>query len=83
MITKELLKTEIDKVQDKYLEALYQIIAAFEVPRAAMPRDRAVTTKGEAESNWHEFIQATYGSLADAPIARGDQGKYEIREEIK
>ncbi|MEK7729892.1 MAG: hypothetical protein AAB354_15905 [candidate division KSB1 bacterium] len=83
MITKELLKTEIDKVQDQYLEALYQVIAAFEIPRRIVTIDRPITMKHIAESSWHDFIKATYGSLADAPIARGDQGKYEIREEIK
>jgi hypothetical protein len=28
-------------------------------------------------------LKTTYGSLSDAPITRGDQGKYEIREGIK
>ncbi len=83
MITKELLKTEIDKVQDKYLEALYQVIAAFEMPRRIVAIDRPLTTKESVESSWHDFIKATYGSLADAPITRGVQGKYEVREEIQ
>ncbi len=83
MITKELLKTEIDKVQDKYLEALYQVIAAFEMPRRVVAMDRPVTMKASVEANWHDFIKATYGSLADAPITRGEQGQYETREEIK
>jgi len=29
MITRELVKAEIDKVQDKYLEILYRIIKAL------------------------------------------------------
>jgi len=32
--------------------------------------------------NWHDFIKETYGCLADAPIERGPQGEYEIREII-
>jgi len=62
---------------------LYQVIAAFEMPRIPIPRERALALKEIADANWQEFINATYGSLADAPIIRGDQGKYEMREEIK
>lgn len=83
MITKELLKNEIDKVQDKYLDALYQIISAFETPRHIVGIDRPITMNTDFESSWHDFIKATYGSLADAPITRGEQGQYEMREEIK
>ena len=32
MITKQVLKEEIDHVRDEYLEALYQIIRAFKSP---------------------------------------------------
>ncbi len=31
MITKELIKTEIDNVQDEYLEALYRFIKSLEI----------------------------------------------------
>ena len=34
MITKQLLKDEIDQVQDVYLEALYKILKAFGPPVA-------------------------------------------------
>ena len=34
-------------------------------------------------SNWHEFIEKTYGCLADDPIERYSQGEYEIRVEIE
>ncbi|MBM3236918.1 hypothetical protein FJZ31_11560 [Candidatus Poribacteria bacterium] len=33
--------------------------------------------------SWHDFIKETYGCLADDPIERGPQGKYEIREVIE
>ena len=35
------------------------------------------------QSEWHDFIQETYGCLAGAPIERGEQGKYEVREAIR
>lgn len=82
MITKELLKSEIDKVQDKYLEALYQIIGAFEMPRRIETIAWPNSTAQGGELNWHEFIKATYGSLAEAPITRGEQGHNTRREEI-
>jgi len=33
-------------------------------------------------SRWSDFVAKTYGSMADDPIARGDQGSYEKREEL-
>jgi hypothetical protein len=32
---------------------------------------------------WHEFIEATYGCLADDPITRGPQGEPDKRELIQ
>jgi hypothetical protein len=64
MITRELLKAEIDKVQDRYLELLYRIIKALVNPEpsvVAMPQVDAQL------SSWHSFIQQAYGSLADDP----------------
>ena len=85
MITKELIKAEIDKVEDKYLEALYKIIKALETPAEIETAGLSAAVsiiEDIGEFNWHDFIEETYGSLADAPIERGDQGKFEIREEI-
>jgi len=36
-----------------------------------------------APSDWHEFLQATYGSLRNSPIQRWDQGEYEEREPLE
>ena len=86
MITKELLKKELDKVQSEYLDALYRVIKAFEPTVEAESFDQLIskeTIKSDTQSSWHEFINATYGCLADDPIERGDQGKYEIREVIE
>lgn len=82
MITKELIKAEIDRVQDKYLEVLYKIIKALVSPtdEVASPKTTTVITKKVEDLEWHNFIEETYGCLADAPIERGEQGQYEIRE---
>ncbi|AHJ30538.1 hypothetical protein PN465_01695 [Nodularia spumigena CS-584] len=32
---------------------------------------------------WHDFINMTYGCLADDPIIRHPQGEYEERETIE
>jgi hypothetical protein len=31
---------------------------------------------------WQAFIDSTYGSLADDPIERGDQGEIRVRDEL-
>lgn len=80
MVTKALLKLEIDKVQEKYLEALYQVIAAFEMPRRIVALERPLVTKEGGTTEWHDFINSTYGSLADAPITRGEPGINAERE---
>ena len=77
MITRELVKAEIDKVQDRYLEVIYRIIKAL-----VSPPELVVGTPQKTTSNWHQFIEETYGSLTDDPIERGEQGQYEIREAI-
>lgn len=79
MITRELIKAEIDKVQDRYLGVLYRIIKALINPSVPV----AATSQIDVQiSNWHNFIEQTYGSLADDPIKRGEQGQYEVREAI-
>lgn len=37
----------------------------------------------QATLSWHDFIKETHGCLADDPIERGPQAKYEIREVIE
>ncbi len=82
MITKEILKAEIDHIRDEYLEILYKIIKALESPTEAESHQTTSTEINE-ESEWHNFIQETYGSLAKFPIERGEQGIYEARETIE
>jgi hypothetical protein len=75
MVTKELLKSEIEKVQDQYLGVLYRIIKALGEPSSR---------RTEAEqSSWEAFVAETYGSMAESPIDRGSQGSFEIREPIR
>jgi hypothetical protein len=77
LITRDLLKEEIDKVQDNYLNVLYRIIKALE-----NPLDSEDFRKLEI-SDWKNFIDATYGCMADNQIDRGEQGSYEIREVVR
>jgi hypothetical protein len=112
VVTKDLLKAEIDKVPDQNLGILYKIVRAFEDPAEDVGRlyqivdelvRRGVTLEqarreferqfivASLKSNrprfqpddavsWKAWIAATYGSMGDAPIERGEQGSYEVRE---
>ena len=86
MITKKIIKAEIDKIQERYFEILYQVIKAFEI---SSERDISKTENSDANAvretskqKWYEFIEKTYGCLRDDPIERGKQGSFEIRKEI-
>lgn len=81
MITKELVKAEVEKVKEDYLEVLDKISKIF----AAPPKEdngKIATSLAEKDDkfDWHAFIAQTYGCLAGDPIDRGDQGVYEVRE---
>jgi len=39
--------------------------------------------KSHSNKSWQSFIEGTYGSFANAPIRRGDQGQYETRETLE
>lgn len=74
-ITKELLKQEIDYIQDQYVDALYMIIKAFEYPSPpSVPPD--------TEAEWRTFLETFAGICADAPLERGEQGRNEVREPL-
>lgn len=84
MITRELLKAEVEKVKDDYLDVLYKIIKIFEAPPKVDNGNIAVSLGENGNKfDWHAFIAQTYGCLADNPIARGDQGGYESREAMQ
>ena len=80
MVTRNLIKEEIDKVQDSHLEILYRIVKALE---AQIDSEIFPTPKETKISNWKEFIESTYGYMVDDPIYRGEQGQYETREAIR
>jgi hypothetical protein len=75
VITKELLKAEIDKVPEENLGVLYRIVKALEEPR----EESGLGARAEDATAWKAWIAETYGSTADAPIERGEQGSYEVR----
>lgn len=77
MITRDLIKSEIDKVPDEELPALYRIVKALEQPAEPM----ASASTGVEE--WKVFLRETYGSTAPAPIERGAQGRSEVREPLE
>ncbi len=84
MITREILKREIDNVQDDYLPALYRIIKAFELPPENSAKDITGDSQEKTEHHdWKAFIQETYGCLKKDPIERGPQGEFETRMEIE
>jgi hypothetical protein len=74
MVTKELIRTEIEKVQEQHLGALYRVVKALEEPSRPGRSD---------EPDWRDFIAETYGSMADDPITRGEQDSYESREPLR
>lgn len=83
LVTKERLKREIDKVQDGYLDVLFQIVQAFEYappPNVREPSLSSPVSDEDAMQEWLRFVETTYGSLASDPIERGEQGNYEVRE---
>ncbi|CAB1078641.1 hypothetical protein D1AOALGA4SA_6377 [Olavius algarvensis Delta 1 endosymbiont] len=52
MITKEIIKSEIDNLKDEYLEILYRIIKAFEIP---VPEETEKLELINKHSEWHNF----------------------------
>ncbi|MCX6582191.1 MAG: hypothetical protein NT166_18630 [Candidatus Aminicenantes bacterium] len=82
MITKELLKREIDNVQDEYLTPLYKIIKTFEYPDDLDNIEFEDEEDDHKKKDWLKFIDKFAGCLSDTPIERRDQGYFETREEI-
>ena len=76
LITKEQLKSEIENVPSEHWPVLYRIIRALEEPAAGMKRGNSL------KRDWRQFVAETYGCMADAPIERGDQARFEIREDF-
>ncbi|MEZ4525625.1 MAG: hypothetical protein R2941_06860 [Desulfobacterales bacterium] len=77
MISREIIKSEISKVDNQYLEILYHIIKAFESVPVSEQENRV---SQPIDKEWISFIESTYGCLSDDPVERGEQGVFEIRE---
>jgi len=86
MISRELLKTEIDKVKSEHLELLYGIIRLLEGDvreGAASALAQTPACETGVPLDWYEFVANTYGCLSDAPIVRGEQGQHDSREAVE
>lgn len=75
MITREEIKTEIDKVREEFLPALYRIVKALEQP--------GEPGRLPVQDDWKAFVAETYGSTAADPIELGRQGHFEVREPLE
>ena len=80
MVTKQLVKDEIDNIPEEHLPVLYRIVLALEDGTDSELQAKSAGTPGsDGEHAWRDFVAETYGCLADDPIERGDQGWYEDR----
>lgn len=77
MTTRELIKNEIDQVQEHYLNLLHRIIRAL-MPNSSVSSTLQMTQ--EPTASWDEFLNDTYGVFRDEPLERSPQGTLEIRE---
>lgn len=80
-VTKDQIKAEIDKVRDEDLGVLYRIVLALE----SAPQGIEVASPPAADPSpeeWRAFVARTYGSFADSPLERGEQGVPEVREPL-
>ncbi len=80
MISRQILKEEIDKVQESYLYVLYRIIKLFENPGWLRDLEMNKYKVKEKENDWYQFLKKYAGCLANDPIVRGEQGQFEVRE---
>ena len=78
MTTRDLIKSEIDRLQEQDLYFLHRII------RALLPTSSTTSVPDqEEEESWEEFLQNTYGAFRDDPLERGPQGTLETREVLE
>ncbi len=80
MITKSLIKEEIEKVADEHLVVLYRIVQALE-GMTAEPPVAEVQPYGNG-NRWHDFVAETYGCMTDAPLERSGEGTLEVLEDL-
>jgi len=68
------VEANLDKRDGRSLGIVHRIIASLGPP--------ADEGDGKAQS-WNDFLASTYGSMADAPFERGDQGEPENRSLLR
>lgn len=83
MISRQIIKEEIDKVQDGYLDVLYRIVKVFEYPERLKDLEIDKPCEKNEKEEWRLFLDKYAGCLADDPIERGDQGQFETRENFE
>jgi len=87
MITKNLLKAQIDRIPYEYIDVIYKIIQAFENITDNIDEKKrkkpGLYTQNYNKKEWLEFLNDTYGCFKNDPIKRWDQGEFEIRETIQ
>lgn len=75
---RERVKDEVDKVKEQHLEYLYDFVKIVSQWPEQTPEKKLVE-----EGSWQQFVTSTYGSLADTPIKRWNEGPFETREPIE
>lgn len=80
MVTRDLIKHEIDRLREDDLPFLHRIIRAL-IP--ASPTTSVIPQQQDTDESWDEFLQSTYGLFRDEPLERGPQGSFEIREALE
>lgn len=86
MISRELVRLEVDKVRAEYLDLLYRIIQILEngaTDQMASIQADVGADELSGDRDWHKFVASTYGCLSEAPISRGEQGRHENREAME
>ncbi|NJL26722.1 MAG: hypothetical protein HC897_02035 [Thermoanaerobaculia bacterium] len=73
MTIREQVRAKLEKVDDEHLAIVHRMLQSLET---MVPAE-------EPSESWSDFIAATYGCLADAPIERGEQGDFEIRDLLR
>ena len=72
MISRTLLKQEIEKVSEEYFEVLYKIIKALESQKTI-----------EKKKDWIDFLEKSYGCLSNDPIEQHILPDFENRDSLK
>jgi len=86
MITKNILKAQIDRIPYEYIGVIYRIIQIFENLTDDINENKikpSIYNQTYDKEEWLEFINDTYGCLKDDPIKRWEQGEFEVREIIQ